>query len=37
MYNVMFALLNLEGKTVGIIGLANKPSDFNYEDAEIAS
>lgn len=37
MYNVMFAPLNLEGKTVGIIGLANKPSDFNDADAEIAS
>lgn len=37
MYNVMFAPLNLEGKTVGIIGLANKPSDFTDEDAEIAS
>lgn len=37
MYNVMFAPLNLEGKTVGIIGLANKPSDFTDEDAEIAA
>jgi len=37
MRNVIFAPLNLEGKTVGIIGLANKPSDFNDEDAEIAA
>jgi len=35
--NVLFAPLNLEGKTVGIIGLANKPGDFTAEDAEIAS
>lgn len=35
--NVMFAPLNVEGKTVGIMGLANKPSDFNDDDAEIAS
>lgn len=35
--NVMFAPLNLEGKTVGILGLANKPSDFTDEDAEIAT
>lgn len=37
MRNVMFAPLNIEGKTVGIMGLANKPSDFTDEDAEIAS
>ncbi len=37
MQNVLFAPLNLEGKTVGIIGLANKPSDFTDEDADIAS
>ena len=35
--NVLFAPLNLEGATVGIIGLANKPGDFNDEDAGIAS
>ena len=35
--NVLFAPLNLEGKTVGIMGLANKPSDFTDEDADIAS
>jgi transcriptional regulator with GAF, ATPase, and Fis domain len=37
MRNVMFAPLNLDGKTVGIIGLANKPNDFTEKDAEIAS
>jgi GAF domain-containing protein len=36
MKNVMFAPLNLDGKTVGIIGLANKEGDFNDDDAEIA-
>jgi len=35
--NVLFAPLNLEGKTVGIMGLANKPSGFTDEDADIAS
>ena len=34
--NVMFAPLILEGKTVGIIGLANKPSDFDDNDAKMA-
>ena len=34
--NVMFAPLNLDGRTVGILGLANKPSDFTDADAEIA-
>jgi hypothetical protein len=37
MRNVMFAPLNLDGKTVGIIGLANKPGNFTDEDAEIAT
>lgn len=37
MRNVLFAPLNIEGKTVGIMGLANKPADFTDEDAEIAS
>lgn len=37
MKNVMFALLNIEGKTVGIMGLANKPSNFTDADAEIAT
>ncbi len=35
--NVMFAPLNIEGKTVGIIGLANKDSDFTDYDAELAN
>lgn len=35
--NVMFAPLNIAGKTVGLMGLANKPSDFTDADAEIAS
>jgi hypothetical protein len=34
--NVMFSPLNLESKTVGVIGLANKPVDFTEEDSEIA-
>ena len=37
MRNVLFAPLNLDGKTVGIIGVANKPSDFTEEAARIAS
>jgi len=37
MKNVMFAPLNIDNKTVGIMGLANKPGDFTDEDAEIAS
>jgi GAF domain-containing protein len=37
MANVMFAPLNLDGKTVGIMGMANKPGDFTDEDADIAS
>ncbi len=37
MRNVLFAPLNIEKKTVGIMGLANKPSDFTAEDAEIAA
>jgi GAF domain-containing protein len=35
--NVMFAPLVLEGKTVGIIGLANKADDFDNNDAKMAS
>lgn len=35
--NVMFAPLNLDGKTMGLLGLANKPTDFSDEDAEIAT
>ena len=36
MHNVMFAPLNIESKTVGVMGLANKPGDFIPEDTEIA-
>ncbi|MBN1833216.1 MAG: GAF domain-containing protein [Deltaproteobacteria bacterium] len=35
--NVMFAPLNIDEKAAGIIGLANKPSNFTDADAEIAS
>lgn len=35
--NVLFAPLTLDGKTMGIIGIANKDSDFTDKDAEIAT
>ena len=35
--NVLFAPLNIKGKTVGLIGLANKNGDFTDEDAEICA
>jgi PAS domain S-box-containing protein len=35
--NVMFAPLVLNGKAVGIIGLANKPTGFTEDDARIAT
>ena len=35
--NVMFVPLNIDEKTVGIMGLANKPSEFTDADAEMAS
>ncbi len=35
--NVLFAPLNIEGKTVGIMGLACKPGDFDENDARIAA
>jgi len=35
--NVMFSPLNIEGKTVGIMGLANKPEDFTEEDATLST
>jgi GAF domain-containing protein len=35
--NVMFAPLVISQKTVGIIGLANKPTDFTARDAEVAA
>jgi signal transduction histidine kinase/CheY-like chemotaxis protein len=37
MDNVMFAPLILDGKCVGVIGLANKPGGFTDEDARIAA
>ncbi len=37
LYNVMFAPLNVYGKTVGIMGIANKPSSFTEEDAKIVA
>ena len=36
MKNVLFAPLNIEGKTVGVMGLANKETGFTQEDAQIA-
>jgi PAS domain S-box-containing protein len=35
--NVLFAPLNLEGKTVGLLGLANKPGGFTDNDARLAA
>lgn len=35
--NVMFAPLVIDDKTVGIIGLANKTTDFNDNDAKVAT
>jgi GAF domain-containing protein len=35
--NVMFAPLNAGSKTVGILGLANKPGDFSKADVEMAA
>ena len=35
--NVMFAPLIINGKVVGVMGLANKPSDFTERDKKIAS
>lgn len=34
--NVLFSPLNIEGKTVGIMGLAGKNGNFNDDDARIA-
>lgn len=34
--NVMFAPLNVDGRTVGIMGLANKPEPFTEFDATVA-
>ncbi len=35
--NVLFAPLNIEGKTVGIMGFACKDGDFNEHDAKLAA
>jgi PAS domain S-box-containing protein len=35
--NVLFAPLVIEGKTVGLLGLANKPGGFNENDTRIAT
>ena len=37
MRNVLFAPLIIDGSAVGLLGLANKPTDFTQEDADIAS
>jgi PAS domain S-box-containing protein len=34
--NVMFAPMNLQDKTVGLLGLANKSEDFTDDDASVA-
>jgi two-component system, cell cycle sensor histidine kinase and response regulator CckA len=34
--NVLFAPLNIENKTVGVIGIANKPGGFNEQDVHIS-
>ena len=35
--NVLFAPLVIEGKAVGLLGLANKPGGFNEDDARMAT
>lgn len=35
--NVMFAPLNIQNKTVGLMGLANKEGKFNDDDAQFAT
>ncbi len=35
--NVLFAPLNVDGTTVGLLGLANKPGGFTEDDARMAS
>ena len=35
--NALFAPLNIEGKTVGLLGLGNKPNDFTENDAHMAT
>jgi PAS domain S-box-containing protein len=34
--NVLFAPLNIEKKTLGVIGIANKPGGFNEQDVHIS-
>ena len=34
--NVLFAPLTIDNRVVGVIGLANKPTDFTEDDAKIA-
>jgi PAS domain S-box-containing protein len=36
MRNVMFAPLTLDGQVLGVMGLANKPTDFTADDARAA-
>ncbi|MGC9357221.1 MAG: ATP-binding protein, partial [Anaerolineae bacterium] len=36
MRNVLFAPLIIDHRAVGVLGLANKPTDFNEDDARIA-
>ncbi len=35
--NVLFAPLMLDGQSVGLLGLANKPGEFTDQDAQLAS
>ncbi len=35
--NVLFATINIKGKTEGVIGLANKPGGFTKKDAQLAA
>ncbi|MCX6031060.1 MAG: GAF domain-containing protein [Chloroflexi bacterium] len=35
--NVLFAPLVLDGKAIGLLGLANKPGDFTEEDVRLAA
>jgi PAS domain S-box-containing protein len=35
--NVLFAPLTIEGRVAGLMGLANKPGEFNENDAQLAS
>ena len=35
--NVMFTPMVVDGETVGVIGLANKPGGFDSKDMKIAS